>query len=231
MDRFSFLGAGRHVAMMGMLLGSAASLAQAASERKLIVADIIISGNKHTATEVIKDLLKSRVGGEYVPDSVQEDVRALLATKQFGNVEARYKDVGGNKVAIYFFVTEAPGVYIRSIEFEGNQFVSGAVLKTHINSKERLLGLFAFLSTPSIPTVGDRDVDELLKYYRSYGFRDVRVSRQIKWDSDGKTVALLFHIHEGQRYRLQGSPASEDHTKTDAKRLENFFGFPGGFFR
>jgi outer membrane protein assembly complex protein YaeT len=311
-----------------MLLCGAAGLAQNAPLRKLIVADIIISGNKRMATDVIKGMLKSRVGGEYIPETVQEDVRTLMATRQFGNVEARFKEVGGNKVTLYFFVvdfantveevvyegvhsikkselesltgvkkgaplnpsqnrvacqsivnrlrdkgrhfascvlkegdkpgdkrvvfsvTEGPEIYVRSIEFEGNQFVGGAVLKTHINSKERLLGI-NLISTPYIPAMADHDVDELLKYYRSYGFHDVRVSRQVKWDPDSKTVVLIYHIHEGLRYRLQGPPTiegevsrsraeleplilakgydyySEDKTKADVKRLEEYIGFYG----
>ena len=297
MDRFSFAGAGRLVALAGMLLGSAASLAQVASERKLIVADIVISGNKRTATDAIKGLLKSRVGGEYVVEAVQEDVRTLMATKQFRDVEARYSITSGNKVTLSFFVdelpnvveevvyegvrslkkgelerltavrkgaplnpaqnrlacqsivnrlrdkgrhfascvlkegdkpgdkrvvfavTEGPEIYIRSIEFEGNHFVSGAVLKTHISSKERLLGLFASLGTPYIPAVADHDVDELLKYYRSYGFHDVRVSRQTRWDADSGTVVLIFHILEGQRYRLQGPPTPDSELSRSREEL------------
>src|SRR5205085_10489268 len=150
---------------------------------------------------------------------VQEDGRQLLETKQFGNVQARYKVLPGNQVDVYFLVvdypntvrevvykgahaikkaeletltgvrkdaplnpvsnqlacqtivnrlrdkgrlfasctleegatpgdtrvvfniTEGPEVYVRDIEFVGNHFVGGAVLRTHINSARRFLGL------------------------------------------------------------------------------------------
>ena len=328
MDRCSRAAAHSVALLLGMLLCGADGLAQTASPRKLIVADIIISGNKRMSTDAIKSMLRSRVGTEYSPATVQDDVRALMATRQFGNVEARYNPAGGNSIVLYFFVvdypnvvkevvyeglhsikkselegltmvrkgaplnpaqnrlacqsiinrlhdkgrlfagcvlkegdkpgdrrvvfavTEGPQVYVRSIEFEGNKFVTGPVLKTHINSKQRLLGI-NLISTPYIPQMADHDVDELLKYYRSYGFHDVRVSRQVKWDSDSKTVVLIYHINEGQRYRLQGTPTIEGHVsrprdelapliqakaddyysegtiKTDVKRLETDIGFHG----
>jgi len=327
-DRCSSAVARAAAVLVGMLLCGAACLAQTTSARKVTVADIIISGNKRMATDAIKGMLKTRVGGEYVPEVVQEDVRTLMATRQFGNVEARYNPQPGNKVVLYFSVvdylnvveeviyegvhsikkselenitmvrkgaplnpvqnkvacqnivnryrekgrhfascvlkegdkpgdkkviftiTEGPEIYIRAIEFMGNHFVPGAVLKTHINSKERLLGL-NLISQPYIPPMTDRDVDELLKYYHSHGFHDVRVSRQVKWDRDSKTVVLIFHIHEGLRYRVQGPPLiegtvsrpvselqplvqvkrdewfSEDKAKKDAKRIEDWIGVQG----
>ena len=262
MDRYTSAAARAVAVLLGMFLCDAVGLAQPPSSRKQTVADIIISGNKRMATDTIKSMLKTRVGGEYIPEVIQEDVRTLMATRQFGNVEARYDLRPGNKVVIYFIVfdhpnvveeviyegvhslkksdlesltivrkrrplnpaqnkmacqsivnryhekgrhfascilkegdkpgdkrvvftiTEGPEVYIRAIQFEGNHFVTGAVLATHINSKSRLLGL-NLISQPYIPAMTDHDIDELLKYYHSYGFHDVRVSRR----SSGTPIA------------------------------------------
>jgi outer membrane protein assembly complex protein YaeT len=298
-DRFS--SATRFAAvLMGILVGGAACLAQTPpsqgppqdqgegqgrgpAQGKMIVADILIRGNKRMATQNVMALLKTRVGREYKPEDVQDDVRSLMATKQFGNVEARYNLLPGNRIEVYFFVvdypntvedivfegahsikkaeletltgvrkgaplnpvlnqaacqsianrlrekgrlfascilkeggkagdkrvvysiTEGPEIYVRDIQFVGNHFVSGPVLKTHINSSERFLGVNLF-SRPYIPGMADNDVDKLLEYYRSFGFHDVRVSRRVQWDADSRTVVLVFDIQEGLRYRIHGVP-------------------------
>ena len=330
-ERFSAVATRVGAVLVGILLCGAACLAQTTTppgKGKVTVADILIRGNKRMPTQNVMALLKTRVGGEYKPEVVQEDVRSLMATKQFGNVEARYNMLPGNKVEVYFFVvdypntveeitfegvhsikkaeletltgirkgaplnpvlnqaacqtivnrlkekgrlfascvlreggkpgdkrvvfsiTEGPEIYVRDIQFVGNQFVSGGVLKTHINSSERILGLNVF-SRPYIPNMADNDVDKLLEYYRSFGFHDVRVSRRIQWDPDAKTVVLVFDIQEGLRYRIQGAPSiigetrfpreelsrlilvksdeyySQDKIEKDTGRLKNYIGVVG----
>ena len=128
-DWFSFAVAGRLVAMVAMLLGSAASFAQADESRRLIVSDIVIVGNKRMTTEAIQGLLKSCVGGEYTPATVQDDVRTLMATKRFGRVETRLERVGGDKVVVYFFVLDYPNI-VEEVVYEGARSIKKGELET-----------------------------------------------------------------------------------------------------
>src|SRR5262249_2965821 len=52
----------------------------------------------------------------------------------------------------------------------------------------------------------DNDVNELMKYYRSFGFHDVKVARELRFSPDGRTVDVTFHVVEGVRYRLTDKP-------------------------
>ena len=61
---------------------------------KVIVSDVIISGSQLAPIEEIKNQLKTRVGKEYISETLQEDVRTLYVTKQFGNVWASTQEDG-----------------------------------------------------------------------------------------------------------------------------------------
>lgn len=249
---------------------------------KVLVSDILIDGNRNVSAEYIKNQMRTRVGKEFHADVLQEDIRILFNTRQFGNVYADKKEDGpgrvkvfvyikdfaslvqsvsyrghahlskddldgitnvrkgmpcnpvANKVAcqrivarynedgrpyascdlikggelgdteVIFNITEGPKVHIRSIQFTGNNFVSGEVLKQRIHSSSMLLGLR--LMGQFNPNLIDHDVGELIRYYRSFGFHDVRISRELQYSSDGRSVTVIFHIHEGLRYKVETAP-------------------------
>lgn len=268
------------------------------------VADVIIRGNKYTPSEYITGIIRTRPGGPYRADTVQEDVRSLVTTGRFGNVEVRtspaedgkinvhfivvdypsrvrevvyignteldedeltvltgiqkgaplnpivnriacqqvvraYQDKGlpfascslreGNKVGdqrVVFEVTEGPKVFIRDIQFHitspnGKPFVSQRRLKTLLQSKKMFLRL-PILSRPYMPAMVSRDIDKLYEYYKTFGFHDVIISREVKWDLNSKTVVLVFHVREGHRYRVKRAPAvvgTDDFPREELERL------------
>ena len=47
-------------------------------------------------------------------------------------------------------------------------------------------------------TVADHDAIKLEEYYRSYGYVDCHVSREVELSPDGNYATLVFHIREGQ---------------------------------
>src|SRR5262245_3687027 len=108
-DRMLPAGVGRGAALAGLLLAGVACLAQApAPDRpeRIVVSDVLIRGNRHVATETIRNQLKTKPGQEYVPEVVLEDVRTLFATKQFGNVYADRQDDGPGKVKVTFTIRD-----------------------------------------------------------------------------------------------------------------------------
>src|SRR5439155_10623275 len=217
-------------------------------------------------TQKIMSQIKTRPGGEYNPEVIDEDVRNLMATRQFANVRAIRRDDGG-KVIVYFLITEyprtvreikyngakhlkedelntltglrvggilnpranvracqllaarynqdgrpyatvdllkggseadttvefaiteGPEVYISDIEFvitstpPGNAFVSAAVLNTHIHSSALWFGMFGGKYNASEI---ESDVARLIEYYRSFGFHDLHVSREIRSSADNR---------------------------------------------
>jgi outer membrane protein assembly factor BamA len=153
------------------------------------VQKITYLGAKHLSDEelnVLTDLLLHR----------PFDAKAAGKTCQV--IVRRYNELGrpfaecqllrgdqADDTEVVFQIAEGPKVAVHEVKFEGSNFVSGAVLKTHLG---RCVN-------------GVDDVERLEEYYRSFGFRDVRVSRELEWTEDGRKVNLIFHIQEGRRQR------------------------------
>jgi outer membrane protein assembly complex protein YaeT len=252
-----------------------------AAPGRTMVADVLMSGNRNVPTPTIMAQIKTRANTEYSPATVQDDVRNLMATKQFANVYqeitnlpdgrvtvkfviqdyptvvqrviyqgakhlkddeleqlthirpglpcspvhnklgcqaivnklnedgrlfAQCELLSGDKVGdteVVFNITEGPKVAIADIDFVGNTFVSGGVLRQHINSSRKFLHLFGGTYNAAM---ADNDSLKLKEYYRSFGYLDVQVSRELQWHPNGRDVILVFHIQEGQRYQVASPP-------------------------
>jgi outer membrane protein insertion porin family len=271
---------------------------------KQIVADVLIQGCRMVPSENVKNQLTTRVGREYVPETLQEDVRRLYAGRQFANVRADVRDLGRNRVTIIvvvqeyssmvekvaflnnhalsnddlegiagvrpgtplnpqanrlacaaivrrlneegrpfasctllrgahladrevvFNIDEGPKVRVRDIRFTGNTFVRAAVLETHIQSARKFLGLP--ISGTYNAALAESDVHELTKYYRAFGFLDVRMNREVAYTHDAGEVTLVFHINEGVRYQVAASPIVLGVRPTSAAALEAFIKVKAG---
>src|SRR5262245_54823323 len=121
---------------LGVLLGGWLSFAQeAAPARKVLVADVKVTGNRRVQTQTITAMLKTRPGIEYNPDQIQEDVRTLLATNQFGNVQARYLNRQDGRVDVFFVIVDYPNV-VEDVRFEGAHSIKKKELETLTNIKK-----------------------------------------------------------------------------------------------
>jgi outer membrane protein assembly complex protein YaeT len=289
---------------VGLVGAATAQQPAAAAPQKAVVSDILIEGNYLVSSDVIRTQLRTRIGQEYVPETLQEDVRSLFATRQYANVWAdRLYDGPGkikvvihirdhasvvkevqyngnihlsrddldvitgvrkgmpcnpyaNKVAcnnivkryseegrpmtscklrkggepgdteVIFDITEGYIVRISAIDFTGSTFVSAAVLRQRIQSGAMLLHIP--ISGMYNPTLLEHDTSELIKYYRNFGYHDVRISREMNYSSDGRTVRVVFHVREGDRYKVDGAPRIEGVKKFPVEPLQALVTQKGG---
>jgi outer membrane protein assembly complex protein YaeT len=93
-------------ALACVLAGALAALAQAPP--KVTVADVVVQGNRRVPTQQVQAQLKTRAGGEYTQAAAEDDVRALVATRQFANVEVRTRTEADGRVTVYFLLREYP---------------------------------------------------------------------------------------------------------------------------
>src|SRR5262249_41914282 len=109
---------------------------------------------------------------------------------------------------------------------------------------------FRFTGT-YVPAMVDNDITKLEEYYRNFGFLDVRVSRQLSYDPNGRDVDVTYNISEGVRYHLASTPTIEGlrylpteqlaqlcqvkqgdvydevKLKTDCNRMKDYIGYLG----
>ncbi len=176
------------------------------AERPSMITDVVYNGAQHMKLEELKNITHLRKGDPMVPYLNQEACKSIREElyKQ-GRPFATVQLVEGAKPSdtrVVFDITEGPKVKVRDVAFEGNTFVSAGVLNSHIKTSHEFLHLFG--GTLNLPLV-EYDVEELEKYFKSFGYHDAKVSRELRW-VDSNHVDLVFHIAEGPRYRVSGRP-------------------------
>ncbi len=101
---------------------------------------------------------------------------------------------------VIFNVAEGPKVRVREVSFTGqNELAWSERLRTQIDTSRSVLKMFGGEFRPAIV---DHDVIKLEEYYRNNGYLNAQVSRELKFSEDFKLVDIIFHIHEGNRFRV-----------------------------
>ena len=288
------------------------------------VTEVKILGNQSIPVDRIRSQLGTRVGREYDPRQIEQDVARLLGTKWFADVQAfykkdkerdglqvtfrvaelpvlqsvefrgmtvlkrkeveesigiregeptshvkaqvavkqiegMYKDKGydwaevrlveGNKPEdrrVVYEVFEGPKCKLRAIDFTGNSYVSGGVLRTKLGSKTAIMGFGGVYHRDDI----DEDARKLRQYYQEQGFFDVKVRPVVRPDANMGDLRVEFVIWEGTQFKVRdikfdgnklldekalkeglvlhsGKPFKEDLRVADSKLLQERYGAIG----
>ena len=101
---------------------------------------------------------------------------------------------------VVFLIHEDEKQRIWKVEFEGNTIAPDGRLKALIKSKPGVLKLIGGLVKRNEV---EQDITRLTSYYRSLGFFNARIGREISESNDGRWLNLRFIINEGPRYRVR----------------------------
>jgi outer membrane protein assembly complex protein YaeT len=220
-------------------------------EHPNVVQEIIYKNAHHLKQDDLEALTGLRKGTPLNPIANRLAAQAIQRKyfeegRPFATVELVEGGEPGD-TRVVFNITEGPIVKVGDIAFVGNTFVGGARLATQIQSSRPFLGVFRHRYTPAM---SDLDIIKLEEYYRSFGFRDVRVSREVQWAEDQRSVVLVYHIHEGERYKVLGTQIngiksfppeeiarlptiregefySEAKATASRQRIEDYYGYTG----
>ncbi len=184
------------------------------------VQKVTFQGAKHIKEEELRNVTGIRPGMPLNPNLNRQGCRKIEEKYEeqgrwFAHCDLAKGDKLGDNEVIYD-ITECPKVKVRSIQFSGNTFVSGQRLAAKIKSSSEWFHLFGGTYNREM---AEADAIELIKYYRAFGFQDVRVGLEKERSSDGNEVTLVFHIHEGDRYQVRDKGPEADGSK-DASAQE-----------
>jgi outer membrane protein assembly factor BamA len=191
-DRLILPDLRRAGALVGLLLCGVVCLGQTstappAGAGKMIVADVRIQGNHTVAAQQISALIKTRAGAEYNEETAQDDVRTLMATTQFKDVQVVTQDGGGGRVIVFFLVRDYPNL-VQRVEYKGAKHPSD----------DDLNGLHSVRpNTPLNPIANKLACQAIVHKYNEEGrpFADCRL---LKGDKPGDTE-VIFQITEGPK--------------------------------
>ena len=101
---------------------------------------------------------------------------------------------------VVFLIHEDQKQRIWNVAFEGNTDTSSERLKVFIKSKPGILKVFGGLVKRDEI---DQDINRLMTYYRSLGYFNARIGREITESNDGRWLTLRFIVDEGPRYKVR----------------------------
>lgn len=168
-----------------------------------VVQEVVYQGAKHLKPDELESLTGIRKGWPLNPIANKQACFAIQRRyHEQGRLMAGVELLEGDKpgdARVIFNITEGPIVKVSAIDFVGNSFVSAARLGTQVNSGREHFYLFGGTFNPMM---ADADVAKLEEYYKSFGYHNVRVTRELQWEPDLRHVRLVFHINEGMRFRV-----------------------------
>src|SRR5439155_1377941 len=136
------------------------------------VEKIRIVGNTTVPTSSIANLIHTREGDKYDPETVEEDYqRVYRELRKFSNVTARAEPTADGGVVVVFVVEE----------------------QTH---------LCHIPAGRYDPEQSEQDMAGLRRVYEGKGFFDVRVGRKLVWSPDQTELQVEFLVEEGPRYTI-----------------------------
>lgn len=128
-------------------------------------------------------------------------IRQLYRDKGYNYAEVTLKK-GGHRDdrEVIIEIKPGPRVGVTWTSFEGNRFVSDAVLRQHIETERQFFLPFRGRYNPELI---QNDVLSLKSYYEGLGFFDVQVDSREAMSADKSGVHVIYTINEGTRYRVR----------------------------
>lgn len=188
------------------------------------IIDIQIEGNASVSTEEVLRKLSSRVGRPLDRKTIEKDIRALLESNWFSDVQPFYdKSEDGRGYVLIFKVREMQKIGV--VEYRGASAIKQRKLEeaTGIKPGGRADGIKARLGIAAIE-----------RLYQEKGYQKVTV-KLVSGDKPGDT-AVIYEIFEGPKFTIShiemlgNSYVSDSVLKTKILSRHSLLGVIGGSF-
>ena len=104
------------------------------------------------------------------------------------------------KGEVAFLIHEDQKQRVWGVNFVGNTFVSDARLRHFVKSKPGILKIVGGVANDEEIK---QDIVRLESYYKSFGFFNARIGREIEESKDGRWLTIRYIIDEGPRYKIR----------------------------
>jgi outer membrane protein insertion porin family len=153
------------------------------------VLKIRVEGANRVGADAIHRVMGTRVGEEFDPGRIREDVKAIYRMGYFSDVKIDAEDVPGGLV-LTVLVTEKP--IVSSISIAGNKEVDTADLKAALTVKERTL-----FQEDKVK----ESARKMVEVCQNRGFYDATVDSSFEEEADG-SIRVFFRVSEGQKLKI-----------------------------
>ncbi len=186
------LGMFRRVESFAQQLADGGVILTFAVEQQPVVQDVQVTGNRRLNDGQLASAIDLLVGTPIDPfqiDRAARRIEDLYRDKGYylARVTVDERELAESNIVL-FRIREGQRVRVTDIQFEGNESISGRLLRREVDTN--IAGL---LRTGEIDDVQlDSDVSALIAYYRNRGYLDVRADRIIRPSPDSKE-AVGYH--------------------------------------
>jgi outer membrane protein insertion porin family len=149
-----------------------------------------VEGASRVGSAAILRVMKSRVGEEFDPAKIRDDVKAVYRMGYFSDVKIDAEEVPGG-LQLVVLVTEKP--IVSSIDIEGNKEMETSDLTAVLTIKERTLFQEEKVKESS------RKIREV---YNNSGFLDATVESSFEEEEDG-SIRVSFRVSEGEKLDIE----------------------------
>ena len=193
-----------------------------------VINRVAFEGNKKVKDEQLSAEIQSKPRGTLSRPMVQSDAQRIAEIyRRSGRYDVRVNpeiiDQPNNRVDLVFTITEGVKTGVKSIQFVGNNFYSGARLRDIIKTHES--NFLSFLGGNDVydPDRIEADRDLIRRFYLKHGFADVQVVAALtEYDPDRKGFLVTFKIEEGSQYRVASVQLASSITNLDGNALRPY---------
>ncbi len=173
-----------------VILALATFLPFSAGSAGFPVAEIRVQGANRVGSDAILRGMGTRVGDDFDPAKIREDVKALYRMGYFSSVKIDAEEVSGG-LRLTVLVVEKP--VVSSITIEGNKEVDASDLRESLTVKERTL-----FQEEKVK----ESARKMREAYQNKGYYDATVESSVEEEADG-SIRVAFRVSEGAKLMIE----------------------------
>ena len=154
--------------------------------------EVKTEGDTPVPQSLVAANMVSRIGAEFNPEILSEDLKRLYLTGRFEDVRTGVEQLEGDNVKIIVWVK--PKRLVREIMVEGADELSIKKIRELIEHAEEV---------PLNETQVALDANAIRDKYRESGFHDATVRTVVQDIPNTNKVNLIYRIYEGDRYKVR----------------------------
>ncbi len=191
-------------------------------QEKRVIEEVRIIGNKKIKDRAIRGALKMREGSSFVPESYEDERKAVLGlyeAKGYANttVDAVAENVGPSRVRLIYTITEGRKARIHSIKFVGNEALTDHRLRKIMKTKKS----WWFLGGKYDEAKFEADLAGIVDEYGNRGRLEAQVPKtDLVYTDNGKGIDVTVYIEEGPEYKMDTLDIAENKVFDDDEMMK-----------
>lgn len=180
------------------------------------IIELEIKGNKRVDRAFILSYINSKIGRQFSPNVLNDDVKRLYKTGYFKNVKVDFS-YEGEGVDVIIEVKEKP--VLGNVVIEGNLIFSKKYIKKILGFLEKeKKDIEGFLNKPINRAKLRERINKLKALYKQKGYYLAEIREKIEIDEETNKVIVYILINEGNKIRVR-SISIEGNKEFSDKRI------------